>query len=467
MQTLARDFTVKLYGKASYKGLTSEQVLTGWFFYYDDWKEEPCIRIKSNEVRSLLGVGGKFACLKDFFGTDGYKLGDGMQYGTGIKDNRGVSEANEKFSLISMVVSGSVWKIFPYVDSDTPGRNIAWYSLTDRFPVGVSAETGVFMRSSMNYVAEQVAHGDFRQVETLVDKIRAYQVREGGDYLPSHTRFQAEICYNRLNDSRPLAMLALALGFLSFVLYGRWMVRGRFPARWWIKVLFLFMVLLSFRLLLTIGLRGFVSGHMPMSNGHETMQLMAFFTTVIALILHRRMPVSLSFGFLLCGFSLLVSMMGETNPQITQLVPVLSSPLLSLHVTVIMIAYTLLAFIMLNGVTALVIYLFHPEDSREQTGRLQIISRLLLYPAVFLLAIGIFIGAVWANVSWGRYWGWDPKEVWALITMLVYALALHPASIGCFRRPMFFHLYVVMAFLCVLVTYFGVNFILGGMHSYA
>ena len=99
--------------------------------------------------------------------------------------------------------------------------------------------------------------------------------------------------------------------------------------------------------------------------------------------------------------------------------------------------------------------------------RLQVVSRLLLYPAVFLLAAGIFIGAVWANVSWGRYWGWDPKEVWALVTMLVYALALHPASLPCFRRPLFFHVFSVAAFFCVLITYFGVNFLLGGMHSYA
>ena len=102
-----------------------------------------------------------------------------------------------------------------------------------------------------------------------------------------------------------------------------------------------------------------------------------------------------------------------------------------------------------------------------QIERLQIISQIILYPAIFLLAIGIFIGAVWANVSWGRYWGWDPKEVWALITMLVYALALHPRSLPWFHRTMFFHVFCITAFITVLITYFGVNFLLGGMHSYA
>ena len=146
--------------------------------------------------------------------------------------------------------------------------------------------------------------------------------------------------------------------------------------------------------------------------------------------------------------------------------PVLASPLLSIHVAVIMIAYALLAFVMLNGVAALLLGAMR-KDCGDEMKQLQTVSRLMLYPAVFLLAAGIFVGAVWANVSWGRYWGWDPKEVWALVTMLVYALALHPASLPWFRRPVFFHAFCVAAFLCVLVTYFGVNFLLGGMHSYA
>ena len=156
-------------------------------------------------------------------------------------------------------------------------------------------------------------------------------------------------------------------------------------------------------------------------------------------------------------------MMGESNPHITNLMPVLSSPLLCVHVVLVMLAYALLAFIMFNGMTGIILYRHHPDKA----GQLGDVSRILLYPAIFCLAAGIFVGAVWANVSWGRYWGWDPKEVWALITMLVYSLALHPVSLPWFRRPLFFHWFCVAAFLCVLVTYFGVNLLLGGMHSYA
>jgi ABC-type transport system involved in cytochrome c biogenesis permease subunit len=154
-------------------------------------------------------------------------------------------------------------------------------------------------------------------------------------------------------------------------------------------------------------------------------------------------------------------MMGQGNPQITHLMPVLQSPLLSLHVCIIMVSYSLVAFTFLTGIAAL---LSRREAFMEQLAD---VSRMLLYPALFCMAAGIFLGAIWANVSWGRYWGWDPKEVWALITFLVYAFALHTETLPIFRKSRFFHIFMVTAFLTVLMTYFGVNFILGGLHSYA
>ena len=171
-----------------------------------------------------------------------------------------------------------------------------------------------------------------------------------------------------------------------------------------------------------------------------------------------------TFGFLLSGFTLLVSYLGQMNPQITHLMPVLSSPLLSAHVSIIMMAYALLAFMMLNGLYALILSTL---DREADLTSLTVLSRLMLYPAVFLLSAGIFLGAVWANISWGRYWSWDPKEVWALITLMIYAVAFHRQSIPLLRHPKVFHAYLLLAFLAVLMTYFGVNYFLGGMHSYA
>lgn len=470
LQTLAKDFTVKLCGKPSYRGLSSEQVFTGWFFYYDDWKGEPCIRIKSPAVRRVLGVEGSYARLQDFVGTDGYKLDAERLSDVGAVEGRGVGEANEKFSLVSAVATGSLWKIFPHrLSADTLQEGVPrleWLSLADRLPADLLQDEAAFVRNGMNYVAEQVARKDYAEVERLAGKIRRYQQREAEGVLPSSFRWHAEQWYNRVNDSFPLAVAFVVLGLLSFVYYVRNLMRGRKAGRLLSRLLLALLAAGGLWLCGVMVLRGIVSGHVPMTNGHETMQLLALCAAVLTLCGHRRLPLALPFGFLVCGLALMVSMLGERNPQVTPLMPVLASPLLSIHVAVIMIAYALLAFVMLNGVAALILLAARRDCSRE-VERLQTVSRLLLYPAVFLLAAGIFVGAVWANVSWGRYWGWDPKEVWALITLLVYALALHPDSLPRFRRPVFFHVYAVAAFLCVLATYFGVNFLLGGMHSYA
>lgn len=467
LQTLAKDFTMKLYGKPTYRGFTAEQVLTGWFFYYDDWKREPCIRVKSADVRCLLGVEGRYASLQDFFGPEGYRLDAEALVDASMADAKAVGEANEKFSLVSSVATGAAWRIFPYTPSSSADASrLEWLSLADRLPRDMSLEEGTFVRGAMNYVAEQVARKHFTEVERLVDKIRRYQQREGGALLPSALRFRAERVYNQVNDSFPLAVASVVLGLFSFVYSVRCLMLRRRERRGVSRVLLVVMGLMACWLAGLMVLRGLVSGHLPMSNGHETMHLLALCAALLTLVFHRRLPLAFPLGFLVCGLALVVSMLGERNPQVGQLMPVLASPLLSVHVAVIMVAYALLAFVMLNGVAALVL-LASRRECEAQVERLQVVSRLLLYPAVFLLAAGIFIGAVWANVSWGRYWGWDPKEVWALITMLVYALALHPASLPCFRRPLFFHVFSVAAFFCVLITYFGVNFLLGGMHSYA
>ncbi|MBQ7349845.1 MAG: cytochrome c biogenesis protein CcsA [Bacteroides sp.] len=267
----------------------------------------------------------------------------------------------------------------------------------------------------------------------------------------SDVAVQAELIYNWIPFSKILFMFNLTLGFLSF---GWLLARGKWGNGWQVALL----VSLLFHAVGYV-LRWYIGGRIPLSNGYETMQFLALCVLVVAYLLRRRFPFVVSFGFLLSGFTLLVAYLGQLNPQITPLVPVLVSPWLSTHVSCIMIAYALLAFMWLNAVLGICV--------GRESERLMLFSRLLLYPAVFFLGIGIFIGAVWANVSWGRYWAWDPKEVWALITFMVYALPFHAESLSCFRRPRFFHFYMLFAFLTVLMTYFGVNYLLGGMHSYA
>ena len=146
--------------------------------------------------------------------------------------------------------------------------------------------------------------------------------------------------------------------------------------------------------------------------------------------------------------------------------PVLNSPLLSVHVSIIMMGFAMLSFTFISGLTALLLRLVN-RTAQPKMVQLQQLSIVFLYPALAALGIGIFIGAIWANVSWGEYWGWDPKEVWALITFMIYAIPLHARSVAQLRRPTAFHLFMTLAFMTLVMTYFGVNYFLGGMHSYA
>ncbi len=470
LNTLAKDFTTKLYGAPTYKGLTSEQVFSGWIFYFTDWRKEPMFKIKGDVVRKTLGIDGKYASFADFTDPIGkYRLEtalDTMGFRNPLRSK--FLAADEKYNLILMLYGGELLKIFPV--SDSTGA-LSWCSQSDPLPLSLDENEYIFIRQHMSYSQELVLTRDFAMFNTLMQKTHDYQMQKAKDSLPSAFKTKMEILYNKITVGRFMAMLCIMIGLLFFA-YALVCFGGKRPYSRWMKMLgVVLLCLLSAYLLCLFVVRWCVAGHIPMSNGYETMLFLALCMAILGLLFSRRHPIFVSGGLLLAGFALLVAMMGGANPSVTHLMPVLASPLLCMHVAVIMTAYALLAFIMLNGLAALGLAggskLLRKSPVDEALERLQLISQLMLYPAVFLLAIGIFIGAVWANVSWGTYWSWDPKEVWALITLLVYALPLHDRIVTQFNKPLFFHCYMVVAFLSVLFTYFGVNFFLGGLHSYA
>lgn len=403
--TLARDFVKKLSGKDAFSGLSAEEIVGSWIKYPEEWKYVPIIKVKNKELRYRLGLkDSPYARFIDLLDGGRYRLReiwqpDKQKTGKPSALEKAVLETDEKVALILMLCQGTLATPLP-------------------------------------------ADGS---VEPLSDRA-----------------IKAELLYNHIPFSKLLFMFNLTLGFLSFGwLLGKILCQRNislFSNKWE----YVWQVALLFSLLFHAtgyALRWYIGGRIPLSNGYETMQFLALCVLVVAYLLRRRFPFVVSFGFLLSGFTLLVAYLGQMNPQITPLVPVLVSPWLSTHVSCIMISYALLAFICLNGLLGICV--------GRESERLMLFSRLMLYPAVFFLGVGIFIGAVWANVSWGRYWAWDPKEVWALITFMVYALPFHTESLSCFRRPRFFHFYMLFAFGTVLMTYFGVNWFLGGMHSYA
>lgn len=414
LQTYAHDFMTRLYKKQSYRGRTAEEVLCGWIFYPDTWKST-------------------------------------------IDIEKDTKHAKENRQVLNDLLTNTSLKIFP-VRQD---NHIQWYSFTDKLPDELDIQQWTFIRRSLDLVAEHIYNHHDAEALALLQKIKEYQIKTCGEQLPGTTAIKAEKLYNKTGSTKPWAISTITLGLLAFIYYVVCMARKRQPHQSIQICLNTIVVCLLAFLSLSMILRTIISHHLPFSNGYETMQALAWCSLVITLCIQHKFRLSLPFGLLTGGMAMMVAMMGQSNPAITHLVPVLQSPLLSLHVMVIMISYALLAFIMLNGLAALLL------RHQQEALRLQRLSLLMLYPAVFLLTTGIFIGAIWANVSWGRYWGWDPKEVWALITLMIYVLPLHGRSLPTLQKTHVFHLYMVLAFFSVLFTYFGVNYLLGGMHSYA
>lgn len=457
MQTLAIDFTKKLYGKTSYKGYTAEQVLAGFLFWPQEWEKEPIIKLKGGALRDRLQL-PKYTSVMTFFDRNkgGYIIGPYVaEYYRGSNDklHTQAADIDDRLQLVMDLRRGAVMKIFPYQDSIA---SLSWYSPIDDLPQTMEPDRQSYIHSVLKLLYQEIHSGNNDTADELLCKMLKYQIRYGGASLPSPTAVKAERLYNRIPFATILFMVNLSLGLLSLPVVIKRRHKG-------ILILHAIAVFSFLALTLCLALRWIISGTVPMANGYETMLLMAWLVLLAAVIMCRRVKIMLSFGFLLSGFFLLVSHISQMDPQITHIMPVLSSPLLSVHVSLVMMSFALLSLTFLCSATALIMRV----AKRSGGDNYRLLSLLFLYPAMALLGAGIFVGAIWANVSWGTYWSWDPKEVWALITFMVYAVGLHRGSVKVLQRLTAFHIYMVIAFLTILMTYFGVNYILGGMHSYA
>ncbi|MDR3250413.1 MAG: cytochrome c biogenesis protein CcsA [Tannerella sp.] len=454
VDTYARDFTLKITGKSSYRDFNAVQTLAGWLFFPDDWQEEQMIKIKSTEIRQFVGDNQNSSNrlrLSDFFNAGIFK----PTYADFPPQHKGVREAEEKLSLMISQHSGYSMTIFPHGNK--------WFSSADDLTDAPPDDT-LFISKILIMLGETLEREDHAAALNLIDKISLYQQKRAEKNAISPAKTSLEIIYNKLDAAGILFKINITFGALLFAVFIRSFLTGR--KKKFFRMFSLVLTILSLTFLsLSIGLRWYVSSHIPLSNGYETMVFISWFIMISSVLFGRKSDFSLSIGLILSGLALLVASLGKMNPGITQLVPVLQSPWLSIHVSLIMISYSLAGFMTFNGITALILH-FISKNSDEFVRRLYILSRIILYPALFTLSVGIFIGAVWANVSWGRYWGWDPKEVWALITMLVYSLAMHSRSLKIFGKPLFFHVFSIVAFLAIIMTYFGVSMFFGGMHSY-
>lgn len=479
IQTFACDYVKKLYGKRTYEGLTPEQVLTSWIFFPREWRNEPIIHVKSGELREHFGL-SDYESVHSFFRDGNYLLGPyAQEYAEGQTDafHKACAEMDSKLQVCMYLQEGSALTIFPHTEKG----NTIWYSPADSLPASLGQENILFFRNVFPLLYSQLATGNTDVANHILDKVLAYQQQHAGKSLPTATQVKAERIYNAVPFATILAMTNLALGFFALFLTIRRLMRknadgaDQRASHRADYVLLAFLVLSFLVLTFSLALRWIVSGNVPLSNGYESMLSVAWFAELLSILAHRKARIVLVFGFLLSGFFLLVSHISQMDPAIGPMMPVLNSPLLSVHVSIIMMSYALLSLTFICALTAVLIrFLMRKGTSRaeralldERLEALQVLSRIFLYPSITTMGLGIFIGAIWANISWGAYWSWDPKETWALITFMIYAAVLHTQSLPAFRRPMVYHLYMLVAFLSIVMTYFGVNYVLGGMHSYA
>ena len=472
VQTFALDFCKKIYGARSYQGLTAEQVLSGWVFYGNTWANEPFIKIKSGEMKTAMNL-PDYASLNTFFNREmgGYTIGQYVQeYYNGQQDkfHQQAADIDGKIQIIMELREGISLKVLPYTftknvkaTKDHPfikAGTTTWFSPVDKLPQAVEHQHALYIRNVFSLLNGDVKAGNTSRVNEFFVKMKKYQEVSSGNSLPTATQYKAE----RINNAFPFAtilfMANLTLGFIAlfYTIY-------RMTKKKEIKVLNIALPILlgvSF-LALTFGLalRWIISGNIPMSNGYESMLTVAWFVMLISILMQLRIRIVMVFGFLISGFFLLVSHINQMDPAIGQMMPVLNSPLLSIHVSIIMMSYALLSLTFICGIMGICL--------RSHGEELQALSRLFLYPALTTMGFGIFIGAIWANVSWGNYWSWDSKETWALITFMIYAVVVHTQSLPVFRKPLVYHIYITLAFLSIAMTYFGVNYFLTGMHSYA
>ena len=472
VQTFALDFCKKIYGARSYQGLTAEQVLSGWVFYGNTWANEPFIKIKSGEMKTAMNL-PDYASLNTFFNREmgGYTIGQYVQeYYNGQQDkfHQQAADIDGKIQIIMELREGISLKVLPYTftknvkaTKDHPfikAGTTTWFSPVDKLPQAVEHQHALYIRNVFSLLNGDVKAGNTSRVNEFFVKMKKYQEVSSGNSLPTATQYKAE----RINNAFPFAtilfMANLTLGFIAlfYAIY-------RMTKKKEIKVLNIALPILLgvFFLALTFGLalRWIISGNVPMSNGYESMLTVAWFVMLISILMQLRIRIVMVFGFLISGFFLLVSHINQMDPAIGQMMPVLNSPLLSIHVSIIMMSYALLSLTFICGIMGICL--------RSHGEELQALSRIFLYPALTTMGFGIFIGAIWANVSWGNYWSWDSKETWALITFMIYAVVVHTQSLPIFRKPLVYHIYITLAFLSIAMTYFGVNYFLTGMHSYA
>lgn len=478
VNTLASEVLRKVAKKGSFNGMTPVQVMLGMMRDPEGWKNVPLIRVGDPELRKILSATEGYvsfnSVLNDHQGE--YKLRKEVEEAYGKKPaernkfDKEVINVDERVNILYKWMTGGFLTIFP-VPGDAANKWLSPADAAQSSDPQVAEFSSVALSNylvALNSASKSEEYGD---AGNFLKQIKENQLKHGAQVCPSPARIQLEIFYINYNLFSLLSRVYIIAGLLLLILQFMGLLSSlRWPGKWekagfWVVALLLVVHTAG------LAIRWYISGHAPWSNGYETLLYVSWATCLAGLFFARRSPMTLAVTTILAAISLLVAGMSWMSPELTNLVPVLKSYWLVIHVAIITASYGFFAMAALLGLVNLVLIIIDSMKSNPRIGftlrELVLIMELAMMVGLYMLATGSFLGGVWANESWGRYWGWDPKETWAMVTILVYAFIVHMHKIPGFRGTYALSLASLVGLASVLMTFFGVNYYLSGLHSYA
>ncbi|MDD2781170.1 cytochrome c biogenesis protein CcsA [Sulfuricurvum sp.] len=482
MDTLSHEILAKLNRNDTFLGLTSNQVVLGMMLRPDAWREIAIIRTGDKAVNKLIGLPetAKTAAFSQFFEAPdeiaGYKLAqlvdEANRKAPGKRDkfDKALLSVDERVNVAYMVYTGSLVRMWPKPND----KNHKWDATIEALQNLSPKESEIVRLLAIGYfgsIDEAMKSGDWTKADEALARIDKYQRFVGASVYPSDTKATVEILYNKVNIFEQLWPLYFVVGFTLLILSFIKIIKPAIRAEWLSKVSFALLVLFFVAHTAGLAMRWYISGHAPWSNGYESMIYIGWASVLAGFIFSSRSVMTMAATAIMTGLILFVAHLNWMDPQVTNLVPVLQSYWLTIHVAMITASYGFLGLGALLGMITLILFILKNSANSDRLNlaikELNAINEMSLIIGLILLTVGNFLGGVWANESWGRYWGWDPKETWALVTILVYAVVIHLRMIKGAYSDYIFSVVSLLAFTSVLMTYFGVNYYLAGLHSYA
>ncbi len=479
MDTLAHEVISKISGKTSILGLTASQILLGMTTKPDLYQDVAMIKIGHPKIAVKLGLPeeSKYAKFSDFFNKDdnAYKIFEEVTTATRKKPleksqyDKELIKADERVNVAYMVYMGSLLSIYP----KPKDKNNKWLSPVEAiksFPGKESQMVQLITLSYFQSIEEGIKTGSWKKADEALDVIAKYQKFYGEEVIPSERHIEMEIEYNKLGLFGKLVPLYLFLGLALLLFAFVHVLKPNFNMKLIMRASWAILILGFVVHVIGMGIRWYISGHAPWSNAYESIVFIAASTVLAGLLLARKSPFALAGAALLAGITMGVAHMNFINPEITNLVPVLKSYWLMIHVATIIAGDGFLGLGSILSLFVLILFIIRgkgKENIDRSIKELTNLAEMSLIIGLILMTVGNFLGGVWANESWGRYWGWDPKETWAAVTILIYATVLHLRFIPALKSKYIFNVASIWAYSSVLMTYFGVNYYLSGLHSYA